>query len=88
MKKTTLALMIACALSSPAIANEAELKKEIDSLKKLLEAQAAQLQKLQTQANALADQQAKIAAAPAPMPAPAAVTNTASALLADTTIGG
>ena len=88
MKKTTLALMIACALSSPALANEAELKKEIDSLKKLLEAQAAQLQKLQTQANALADQQAKIAAAPAPMPAPAAVTNTASALLADTTIGG
>lgn len=82
MKKLSLVLAITCALSNPAFADEAQLKKEIDSLKQLLEAQSTQLQKLQAQANALADQQAKVAAAtPA---APIQATNASP----DTTIGG
>lgn len=83
MKKLTLALAIAGLLSTnPTFADEAELKSEIAELKQLLEAQQAQLQKLQVQADGLSDQQTKAAAA---VPAvPASATNASS----DTTIGG
>ena len=87
MKKTTFALAIACALATPAYADEAELRQEIDVLKKLLEAQSAQLQKLQAQADALAEQQKQAAAAPPPA-ASAASTRTAAAETSDTIIGG
>lgn len=86
MKTLTLALLAAGILSaSPAFADEAELKAQIDAFKKQLETQAGMLQKLQTQANALTDQQQKVAAAPAVAAQAAAPATNASP---DTTIGG
>lgn len=83
MKKRTLALAVASILTaSPALANEAELKAEIEQLRQLLENQAAQIQKLQAKADVLADEQKKIAAA---TPAASAQATNASP---DTTIGG
>ncbi len=82
MKRLTLAVLSAGILSTgPAFADEAELKALIAQLKQQIEAQAEQLQKLQAQANALADQQAKtVAAAAAPPPA--------AKEASDTSIGG
>lgn len=82
MQKRTLALAVAGILiASPALADEAELKAEIEQLRQLLEKQAAQIQKLQAKADVLADQQEKIAATPA-------VTASASPTVPDVTIGG
>lgn len=82
MQKCTLALAVAAILiASPALADEAELKAEIEQLRQLLEKQAAQIQKLQAKADVLADQQEKIAATPAVAPS-------ASPSVPDVTIGG
>lgn len=87
MKKLTLVLASAGILStSPAFANEAELKAEIEKLRQLVEAQSAQLQQLQSQTNALADREEKAAAASAAFASEAPATKAAAT--SDTTLGG
>lgn len=90
MKKPLLALALAGALSSPAFADEAELRKEINALKQQLEAQSALLQRLQAQADALAEEQKKVATATVPtLPPPStSASRPNGAEASDTTIGG
>ena len=84
MKKTTFVFAVTSALSvSPVFADDAELKTQIEQLKHQLATQAAQLQQLESQTNALADQQQKSATAPS-------ATNSSEAAGAgsNTTFGG